>query len=76
MDVEPAVAALRTPVLAVSLERDQYTPAPTLDHLLGKLSQAPVQREHYDGGADHFSWARSPGPLAGRIVEFATTCHR
>jgi predicted alpha/beta hydrolase len=67
------VAGLRTPVLAVSLERDQYTPAPTLDHLLGKLGRTPVQREHYDGGLDHFSWARSPGPLAARVARFATT---
>jgi predicted alpha/beta hydrolase len=73
VDVEPAVAGLRTPVLAVSLERDQYTPAPTLDHLLGKLGRTPVQREHYDGGLDHFSWARCPGPLAARVARFATT---
>jgi predicted alpha/beta hydrolase len=73
VDPEPAVAAVRTPVLAVSLERDQYTPAPTVDHLVGKLAAAPVQREHYDGAADHFSWARSDGPIADRVARFATS---
>lgn len=72
-DAESAAAAVRTPVLAVSLERDQYTPAPTVDHLVGKLAAAPVRREHDDGGADHFSWARSPGPVAERVVRFATS---
>lgn len=70
-DVERAVAAVRTPVLAVSLERDQYTPAPTVDHLVRKLSAAPIQRVHVDGEADHFSWARSPGPVADRVAAFA-----
>jgi predicted alpha/beta hydrolase len=69
-DVQAAVAAVRTPVLAVSLERDQYTPAPTLDHLVGKLAAEPVQREHYDSEADHFQWARSAGPVADRVASF------
>ncbi|MPZ28035.1 MAG: alpha/beta fold hydrolase [Micromonosporaceae bacterium] len=74
VDLDAAVAAVRTPVLAVSLERDQYTPAPTVDHLVGKLAAAPVQREHYDGEADHFSWARATGgPIADRVAQFATT---
>jgi predicted alpha/beta hydrolase len=73
VDTEAALAAVRVPVLAVSLERDQYTPAPTVDYLVGKLSAAPVQREHYDGGVDHFSWARSPTPIASRVATFAAT---
>ncbi|MGH3681059.1 MAG: alpha/beta fold hydrolase, partial [Natronosporangium sp.] len=77
LDLDAAVAAVRVPVLAVSLERDQYTPAPTVDHLVGKLPAAPpVQREHYDGGADHFSWARTAGPIADRVARFAATISR
>jgi predicted alpha/beta hydrolase len=72
-NVEAAVSAVRTPVLAVSLERDQYTPAPTVDHLVNKLAAAPVQREHHDGEANHFTWARSPGPVADRVITFATS---
>lgn len=76
-DLEAAVAAVRTPVLAVSFESDRYTPSSTVDHLVGKLDLAPVHREHYHGehhgGADHFSWARSPGPVAARVARFART---
>jgi predicted alpha/beta hydrolase len=71
VDAEAAMARVRTPVLAVSLERDQFTPASTVDHLIGKLAAAPVQREHYDGGADHFTWVRSAGPVAERVATFA-----
>jgi predicted alpha/beta hydrolase len=72
---EAAVATMDTPVLAVSFEHDQYTPASTMDHLVAKLRAAPVRREHYDSGADHFTWARSPGPVAARVAEFARTGH-
>jgi predicted alpha/beta hydrolase len=60
-----------TPVLAISFERDQYTPAPIVDHLVARLT-APVQREHYDGGVDHFQWARNDAtPVAARVAAFA-----
>lgn len=72
VDVEAALAGVRTPVLAVSLEHDQYTPASTVDHLVGKLVAAPVRREHYDGTADHFNWVRTAaGPLAEQVAAFA-----
>jgi predicted alpha/beta hydrolase len=76
VDMEAALTTVRVPVLAVSLERDQYTPAPTVDHLVGKLTGAPVEREHYDGGVDHFSWARSPTPIATRVATFASIVAR
>jgi predicted alpha/beta hydrolase len=70
---ETAVRTVRTPVLAVSFENDQYTPHSTMDALLAKLPLAPVLREHYDSGADHFTWARTAGPTAARVAEFART---
>lgn len=75
-DPETALAQLRTPVLAVSVEGDRYVPAPGLDHLCGKLAMAPVERMHYtttEAGASlsHFSWVRAGGPLARRVTEFA-----
>lgn len=73
LDLEGAVTRVRVPVLAVSLERDQYTPAPTVDLLVRKLAAAPVQREHVDGAADHFSWARTAGPIADLVARFAAT---
>ncbi|MFF4878559.1 alpha/beta fold hydrolase [Micromonospora sp. NPDC000668] len=76
-DTEAAVRAVRTPVLAVSVDDDQYTPHETMDHLCGKLTAAPVTRERYtvaQAGAalDHFTWVRAATPLAQRIAGFAS----
>lgn len=70
-EVMPDLPLVATPVLAISFEQDQLTPAPVLDRLIGMLS-APVRREHYDGGADHFTWARhDTTPVAERVAAFA-----
>ncbi|MFI7078651.1 alpha/beta fold hydrolase [Micromonospora sp. NPDC049903] len=76
MDTEAAVGRIRTPVLAVSVEGDQYTPHPTVDRLCAKLTAAPVTRERYrvpDARLDHFTWVRAAGPLATRVADFAAT---
>jgi predicted alpha/beta hydrolase len=87
IDPEAALRSMRTPVLAISVDNDQFTPAPTVDHLVGKLAEAPVRREHYavpgrpsdvpvlaappDARLDHFAWVRAAGPLADRVAAFA-----
>jgi predicted alpha/beta hydrolase len=76
VDVEAALAEVRTPVLAIDVEGDQFTPASTVDHLVRKMRSAPATREHYsaaEAGAplDHFKWARAGGPLAQRIAAWA-----
>ncbi|WP_422733741.1 alpha/beta fold hydrolase [Micromonospora sp. WMMD558] len=76
VDAEAAVREIRTPVLAVSVDDDQYTPHETLDHLCAKLVAAPVVRERYtaaQAGArmDHFTWVRAAAPLADRVARFA-----
>jgi predicted alpha/beta hydrolase len=76
VDVEAALATVHTPVLAVDVEHDRYTPPSTVDRLCGKLRAAPVEREHYTaaragGQLDHFRWVRAAAPLAGRIATFA-----
>ncbi|MEV1287876.1 alpha/beta fold hydrolase [Micromonospora sp. NPDC049679] len=76
VDAEAALATVLTPVFAVSVDDDQYTPPRTLDHLCAKLAAAPVRREHYttaQAGAptDHFTWVRASVPLAARIADFA-----
>jgi predicted alpha/beta hydrolase len=81
VDTEAALATVRTPVLAVSVDDDQYTPAATLDHLCAKLAAAPVRRERYttaQAGApmDHFTWVRASAPLAARIADFAADLQR
>lgn len=75
IDANAAIGAVRTPVLALSLDGDQYTPHETLDHLCAMLTSAPVQRERYSPAGttlDHFTWARAGvGPIVDRIARFA-----
>lgn len=72
VDVEAALRGVRTPVLAISVDHDQYTPHETLDHLCAKLESAPLTRErHTIDGADHFTWVRSADGIAARVAEWA-----
>lgn len=73
VDAESALTQVRTPVLSVDIEGDTFTPASTVDHLVGKMTAAPVTRAHYtsaDAGAplNHFTWAKNGAPLAARIT--------
>jgi predicted alpha/beta hydrolase len=75
-DVEAALGQVRTPVLAVSVADDQFTPASLLDHLCTRLG-GPVQRVHItaaDAGAaiDHFSWVRANVPVVARVCAFVS----
>ncbi len=70
------LSAVRVPVLAVSVEGDQFTPAPTLDHLCAMMPAATVQREHLSTAAigakvDHFTWARTSTPIPAMVARFA-----
>jgi predicted alpha/beta hydrolase len=61
------------PVLAISVDTDQYTPPPTTNRLVGKLTGAQVTRHHVtaaEAGAalDHFRWVRSARPMIERIA--------
>lgn len=72
VDVEAALRRVRTPVLAISVDHDQYTPHETLDHLCAKLESAPLTRErHAIDGADHFTWVRSADGIAARAAQWA-----
>jgi predicted alpha/beta hydrolase len=70
VDPEPALATVGTPVLAISVERDQFTPPSTLDHLVAKLAAAPVERVHLPDDLDHFTWARTSEPVVERVAGF------
>jgi predicted alpha/beta hydrolase len=63
---------VRTPVLAVSVERDRLTPRQALDHLCGQLAGAPIERVHLAGDLDHFSWVRNPDAVARHVVAFVS----
>lgn len=75
VDPEPAIAALPTPVLAITIEPDRYIPRAVADAFLARLTCAPVEREHYGADAlgapvDHFKWVRASGPIAARVADF------
>jgi predicted alpha/beta hydrolase len=77
----PDLGRIRTPTLAISIEGDPLTPHPTLDHLCGLLSAAPIERVRLDIGAGrtgsildpgnaHFAWVRKPEAVAEQVVRF------
>jgi predicted alpha/beta hydrolase len=66
------LSGVRTPVLAITVARDLFTPKETLDHLCGLLSAAPIERVHLTDSLDHFTWVRSPEPVAARVAEFVS----
>ena len=77
VDMEAALPGVRLPVLAVDMETDQYTPAPTVDFLTAKLSGRDGHPPHYSAAEagspiDHFTWARHGAPLAARVATWAT----
>lgn len=74
-DLERALASVRTPVLAINVAADQYTPAATTDHLCSKLVAAPVERVHLSAAEtgialDHFTWAREPASVVAKVAHF------
>ncbi|GAA2328085.1 alpha/beta hydrolase family protein [Dactylosporangium salmoneum] len=70
VDMEAGLARVTTPVLAVDMAGDRYTPPGTVSQLLEKLVAAPVTREPYEPGPpiDHFRWAKHGAGLAARIA--------
>ena len=75
-DAEAALRSVATPVLAISVEGDDYTPPATTRQLISKIPAAPVTMETYTAAAaggpvDHFRWVRSSAALATRIAAFA-----
>jgi predicted alpha/beta hydrolase len=74
-DVEAALARVRVPVLAITVEGDALAPRRAAEHLVGKLRcAAPVTWWHYTAKAaeverlNHFRWIRHSGPLADRVA--------
>ncbi|MFI5916657.1 alpha/beta fold hydrolase [Dactylosporangium sp. NPDC051541] len=73
-ELERGLARVTTPILAVDMAGDQYTPPGTVSKLLAKMPLAPVTREDYDPGEpiDHFRWAKHGSALAKRVRDWAS----
>lgn len=71
VDGEAGLAALRLPVLAISIEGDTLGVPAAVDALVAKLPGAVVTRRHVDvRGVDHFRWAKQPEVVVPLIVEW------
>lgn len=73
-DFEALMRGIRLPVHAWRLADDWLGPAASLQWLLGKVPRATCQIALVDQAAlgakaDHFSWMRSPDPLAAWLAE-------
>ena len=64
------LALVRTPVLAISVGRDFYTPHEVLDLLCAQLPAAPLTRVRLDDPLDHFSWVRQPDAVAEHVSSY------
>ncbi len=73
-DLERHLGMLQLPTLALRLRDDWLGPAGSLEWLLGKLPHAPrtletLAPQDLEGHpADHFSWMKSPAPIAARLA--------
>ncbi|KOX06481.1 hypothetical protein ADK65_01745 [Streptomyces sp. NRRL B-1140] len=76
IDYEAALAGLELPVLAIDVEHDVLAPPGAVQHLLGKLPAATVDRwtftDDMAGGKrlDHFRWVRHSEALAAHIEDW------
>jgi len=75
LGVEEKLGGVTVPVLAITVDDDQYTPPATTDFLVSKLESAKVRREHLTRAAagvdiDHFKWVKAGAPLASLISDW------
>lgn len=67
VDYEGLIAALRLPVLAVSVGNDLLAPPGAVDALCGLLRSAEVSRWHHGERLSHTAWANKSEPIAAEI---------
>ena len=71
----PDLARVTTPLLAVSVANDSFTPHATVRRLLDRMPHAPVTELMYTdklagGPVDHMRWAKVPHELSNHIASF------
>jgi len=80
-DLEAALAAMTTPVLAISLAGDRFAPQRAARYLGDKLKRAAVnyqllgEAQMPAAGLDHFRWVAHTGPIVRSIQAWLTTTH-
>ncbi|MCZ4276773.1 alpha/beta fold hydrolase [Rhodococcus sp. BGS-1C] len=72
------LAAMTTPVFAISLEEDLLGPKSNVDFLESRMTSSPVTRWHIDGDSpvthrDHFEWIKDSGAIAAVASDWIRT---
>jgi predicted alpha/beta hydrolase len=77
IDLERALASVRTEILSLSVRGDDYAPRDACDRLVAKMPAASVQRVTLDARWTvrrptdrHFRWAREPDAMVDAIAPF------
>jgi predicted alpha/beta hydrolase len=72
-DFEALLQKVEVPILAMTLEGDNFAPPSALQNLLDKMPLAPLTRRHFttddmdESRLDHVRWARDGRPIAATI---------
>ena len=71
-DAETALATVRQPILVLHARADRLAPQAAVDHLLGKMPEAPCVEVLLGAGATgHFGWMAEPAPVAAALARWA-----
>lgn len=70
MDYERRLARLKLPVLAVTIEGDEYAPRGSMNNLLRKLGSADITAEHVEEALGHNGWIRNPTAVADLVDDW------
>jgi len=78
-DPESALRSLNLPLIALRQADDWYVPPASLERLLAKCPDCPIERRVVSAGssgrkADHFHFLHAPGPTVSALVEAYRCC--
>lgn len=73
LDFDAAASEQRRPVLAITVQGDDWAPPASMAGLLAKVPDAPITRHHVSidpsaKGMPHFAWARHSAPVVDRML--------
>jgi predicted alpha/beta hydrolase len=78
LNATAGLSGVTTPILAISVDSDQYTPPETTDRLLSWVPNAALTRRHVshaDAGVrlDHFKWVKAPQAVVAHVSAWLPT---
>lgn len=78
LNAKPGLSRVTAPILAISVDSDQYTPSRTTDRLLSWVPNAKLTRRHLthaEAGVriDHFKWVKAPQAVVDHVTAWLPT---